>query len=173
MRLRDGPHSQVALLVSSMLASLLPGVIGPLLPRLALFIKAILIAWIPTSLYISFWLLCRILEEMRKKPLLPLSCHAVEPRILDSTDHCITLITYVHAWLSLAHLLHVIHPTGSFPLAVMMVFTLITVVAFGKCLLIAGIEHKYWGHFFDLYTLSDRLLCISIRVITKVTALLS
>ncbi|KAF9070940.1 hypothetical protein BDP27DRAFT_1419464 [Rhodocollybia butyracea] len=163
----------VALLVPSVLATLLPDVLEPLEPRLALIIKVIFIVWIPASLYISFRLLCRIIAQMPVEQLLPLRGHELERRVPERLEHYITLITYGHAWLSLGRLLDVIHPLGFFPLAVMMAYTLITAVAFGRCLLIAGINQNHWGHFFDLYILNDLFLRVFIRVIRKVTTLFS
>ncbi|KAF9071971.1 hypothetical protein BDP27DRAFT_1418548 [Rhodocollybia butyracea] len=163
----------VALLVPSVLMTLVTDVIEPLLPRLALIIRVLFIAWIPSSLYLSFRVLCRIIVQMPTERLLPLRGYGIERRVPEHLEHYITLITYGHAWLMMGRLLDVIYPLGFIQLAIMLAYTLITAVAFGRCLLIAGIDQNYWGHFFDLYTLSDLFLRVSIRVIRKVTALFS
>ncbi|KAF9071972.1 hypothetical protein BDP27DRAFT_1445975 [Rhodocollybia butyracea] len=166
----------VALLVSSVVATLLPELLEPLSPRLADITRVLFVVWIPSSIYLSFRLLCRIIGQIPAEQLLPLrvrSRYGIERRVPERLEHYITLITYGHTWLMLGYLLDVIHPLGFIQLAIMLVYTLITVVAFGKCLLIAGIDQNYWGHFFDLYTLSDLFLCISIRVFRKVVTLFS
>ncbi|KAF9071976.1 hypothetical protein BDP27DRAFT_1321229 [Rhodocollybia butyracea] len=160
----------VALLVPSMLTTILPDVLEPLSPGIA-FLKVV---WIPASLYISFRLLCRVIKQIPMEQLLPLSDPGLERRTPERLEHYIILITYCHAWLLLGRLLDVIHPVGFLQVAVMMAYyTSVTTVAFGKCLLIAGIDQSYWGHFFNLYILNELLLRIFMRVSAKFITLFS
>ncbi|KAE9393182.1 hypothetical protein BT96DRAFT_231662 [Gymnopus androsaceus JB14] len=117
--------------------------------------NAALIVYIPSSVGVSLWLLHR--PMLGQGAMLPSSnMNATRAR-----GQLGTLLAFVHAWLMLSRFLGVISSsalsnpnsatTASQWAPVGLPFTLISVVIFGKCLLVLGIHEENWGYFLRPY----------------------
>ncbi|KAE9382843.1 hypothetical protein BT96DRAFT_1027491 [Gymnopus androsaceus JB14] len=141
---------------------------NPLVTSIA---NAALIVFIPSSVGVSLWLHRTMLG---RGPILPLAfsvtngTRAVFGRNTEG-GQLRTLLTFVHAWLMLSRFLGAISESSSNPspatsqwASVGLTFTLLSVIVFGRCLLVLGIREENWGYFLPPYLMI--LFCLKIGI---------
>ncbi|KIK59438.1 hypothetical protein GYMLUDRAFT_245132 [Collybiopsis luxurians FD-317 M1] len=108
---------------------------------------ALLVVWLPLSLWISLWRLRRYIAQT---PSSSLPVHNSQSLIDEDIGQSIILVFFLNAWLTLNHLFAVI--VGSSPSWWVIAFTtLFLVTSFAQYLEFSAIPKYRWGYFFLLY----------------------